>query len=130
MNIHKKISPCFPGPHERMRLREVSSVDPVFVGAAKYSRNADSRRQLLAKAGPGSTRTVAGVTELSKSDLVSARVTATPLPPALRVDDVGQSGVLEDNASIVPPGATKVVRTRLDGVARSSRDLRLVDDIV
>ena len=109
--------------------REVRSIDPVLVRAAKDSSDADSSRQLLAERSPSATGTITGVTELSVVQVVS-RVSAGPRGPALRVDDVRQSGVLEDDARECPPRAAKVVGTGCDCVASSSRDRGLVDDVV
>lgn len=116
--------------YAKKRLGKVGSVNPVLVRAAKDGRNADSSRQLLSEARPGTAGTITSVAVLSEGDLVTASVTAAPLRPALGVDDVRQSGVLEDNASVVPPGAAEVVGTSLYGVPGSSRDLGLVDDVV
>jgi hypothetical protein len=109
--------------------REVGSVDPILVRAAKDSSDADSSRQLLAERSPSATGTITGVTKLSVVHVVS-RVSAGPRGPALRVDDARQGGVLEDDARESPPRATKVVGTGFDCVTSGSRDLGLVDDVV
>lgn len=130
MNIYKKISLVLTGARVKVRLGKVGSVDPVLVRAAKNGRDADSGGQLLSERGPGTACTITSVGVLAEGDLIGTRIAAAPLRPACCVDDVGQSSVLEDNASVVPPWATKVVSPSLDGVTGSSRDLGLVDDIV
>lgn len=109
--------------------RKVRGVDPVLVVAAKNSRNSHGARKLLAERSPRATSTRTSVTILSVSDLVGVGCGARPNGPALRVNNVTQSGILEDNARVVPPRTAKVVATGLHGAA-GSRDARLVDDIV
>lgn len=109
--------------------RQVGSIDPILVRAAKDSSDADSSRQLLAERSPSATGTITGVTKLSVVHVVG-RVGAGPRGPALRIDDVGQSGVLEDDPRESPPRTTEVVGTGCDCVPGSSRDLGLVDDVV
>ena len=109
---------------------EVGGVNPVLVRAANHGRDADSSRVLFCEARAGTFRTIPSVTVFGKGDLIGSCITTAPLYPARRIDDVRKSSVLENHACIVPPGATEVVSASLDSVARSSRDLGLIDDIV
>lgn len=113
-----------------VQLREVGGVDPILVRAAEDGRDAYSSGELLRERSSCAACAIASVTVLAKSDLVGARVATLPLSPASRVDDIGESSVLKDNAGVVPPRAAEVERTSLHGVTGGSRYFRLIDDVV